>query len=188
MGIFGRKEDKEDTSGGSGDHRTASNKKKKNIIDKVAEKSVTIKVIKGIEQGLANMARPFNVKRRKKFITKYNTRVPPSERISMSDDAIGSVKGLASLKDVGYKTISDMPKGPDDKIKTNTSLLAAKPSTELQKAAVKAAPVGPTVGDIGNVEETEEQRLLRIKRKGRRATKLAAEDDELYLSQKALLG
>ena len=32
MGIFGR--DKEDKSGGSQDHRTASNKKKKNILTK----------------------------------------------------------------------------------------------------------------------------------------------------------
>ena len=105
----------------------------------------------------------------------------------MSDSAIGSAKGLATLKDAGYKTISDMNKGPENDNR-NTSILSAKPTTQLQKAAVKAAPAGPTVADIGNVEETEKQRLLTIKRKGRRATKLAADEDELNLSKKALLG
>jgi len=56
---------------------------------------------------------------------------------------------------------------------------------DLQQAAVKEAPAGPTSAEL---ELTEEERLLRIKRKGRRATKLSSTDDELTLSKKTLLG
>ena len=55
-----------------------------------------------------------NLERRKDFITKYNTSVKPSERIYMPDDDITSAEGLASLKELGYKTISDMPTGPQN--------------------------------------------------------------------------
>ena len=168
MGIFGR-DNKEDTSGGSGDHRTASNKKKKNIIQKIAENSPTLKVIKAIGEGVKK-----GIETAKK--RKVNT------SLLGSPDYQGDVEGRRSR----VKT----NQGGDGE--NNATMVATTPTTaktsELQKAAVKAAPVGPTVADIGNVEETEEQRLLRIKRKGRRATKLAAEDDELYLSKKALLG
>ena len=55
----------------------------------------------------------------------------------------------------------------------------------LQQAAVKEAPAGPTVAEL---EQDEKDRLLKIKRKGRRATKLSSTDDELTLSKKTLLG
>jgi len=55
-----------------------------------------------------------NLARRKDFISKYNTSVPPSERIYMPDDDITSAEGLSSLKELGYKTISDMPTGPQN--------------------------------------------------------------------------
>ena len=56
---------------------------------------------------------------------------------------------------------------------------------DLQQAAVKEAPAGPTVAEL---EQDEKDRLLKIKRKGRRATKLSSTDDELTLSKKTLLG
>ena len=56
---------------------------------------------------------------------------------------------------------------------------------DLQKVAVKEAPAGPTISEL---EQDETDRLLRIKRKGRRATKLSSTDDELTLSKKTLLG
>ena len=63
-----------------------------------------------------------------------------------------------------------------------------KPRQQLQQAAVKKAPDGPTIGEMAQLEETEEERLLRTKRKGRKSTKLAQADDELTLSKKTLLG
>ena len=188
MGFLSRGNKEEDTSGGSKDHRTASNKKKKNILQKAAEKSLTLKAIKVVGKGLENFAKPFNVKRRKQFISKYNTRVPPGERINITDDELSSNKSLASLKDVGYKTISDTTVSDNKDDNRNTSILAGKPSTQLQKAAVKKAPEGPTTVDMAKIEETEAERLLKIKRKGRRATKLLADEDKLTLSTKTLLG
>tara|TARA_B100001057_G_C22786286_1_gene925704 strand:+ start:636 stop:1175 length:540 start_codon:yes stop_codon:yes gene_type:complete len=70
--------------------------------------------------------------------------------------------------------------------------LAKTASTEpvtkrVQQAAVDAAPTGPTEVEMP-VEESEAERLLKIKRKGRRATILNVPDDELTLSKKVLLG
>ena len=59
--------------------------------------------------------------------------------------------------------------------------------SDIQKTAVKKAPDGPTIAEIAQ-EDTEEQRLAKIKRKGRKSTKLSKEDDELTLSKKTLLG
>jgi len=65
--------------------------------------------------------------------------------------------------------------------------LIKRPDVEkaLQKKAVKEAPAGPTAAEL---EQAERDRLLKIKRKGRRATKLASTDDDLALSKKSLLG
>nr|BAR33722.1 bldA-regulated nucleotide binding protein [uncultured Mediterranean phage uvMED] len=70
--------------------------------------------------------------------------------------------------------------------------LAKTASTEpvtkrVQQAAVDAAPTGPTNVEMPT-EESEAERLLKIKRKGRRATILNVPDDELTLSKKVLLG
>ena len=48
-----------------------------------------------------------NLKRRQKFIFKYNTNVPPSEKINLTDNQILSKDGLSTLKGKGYTTISD---------------------------------------------------------------------------------
>ena len=59
-------------------------------------------------------------------------------------------------------------------------------TAQTQQAAVDAAPDGPT--NIEMPEETEAERLLRIKRQGRRATILNVPEEELTLSKKVLLG
>ena len=74
----------------------------------------------------------------------------------------------------------DNPKGIE-LAKQSGSLTA-----QTQMSAVDAAPDGPT--NVEMPEETEAQRLLRIKRKGRRATILNVPDEELTLSKKVLLG
>ena len=167
MGIFTRDKN-EDKSGGSQDHRTASNKKKKNILQEAADKSLTVQLIKKVGEGI------------KKGIETAKKRKVNTALLGTSDYQ-GDVEGRRSR----VRNTSPKDDGGDDR---RNAISATSKTSELQKAAVKAAPVGPTISDIGNVEETEEQRLLRIKRKGRRATKLAADDDELNLSKKALLG
>ena len=61
----------------------------------------------------------------------------------------------------------------------------SKPRQQIQRAAVKAAPSGPTIAEM---EQSERSRLSNIKRRGRKSTKLGAEDEDLYLSTKTLLG
>ena len=51
----------------------------------------------------------------------------------------------------------------------------------VQRKAVEQAPSGPTKAEIDAV------RFAAIKRKGRRATKLGVDDEDLYLCTKALL-
>lgn len=74
----------------------------------------------------------------------------------------------------------DNPKGIE--VAKQTGNLTA----ETQMSAVDAAPDGPT--NIEMPEETEAERLLRIKRQGRRATILNVPEEELTLSKKILLG
>ena len=61
----------------------------------------------------------------------------------------------------------------------------SKPRQQIQRAAVKAAPSGPTIAEM---DQSERSRLSKIKRKGRKSTKLGADDEDLYLSIKTLLG
>ena len=60
-----------------------------------------------------------------------------------------------------------------------------KPRQQIQRAAVKAAPAGPTIAEM---DQSELSRLSKIKRRGRKSTKLGADDEDLYLSIKTLLG
>ena len=81
------------------------------------------------------------------------------------------------------RTINKGDKGGGIEI-ANTAGSTAK---QTQQAAVDAAPDGPTNVEMPT-EESEAERLLKIKRKGRRATILNVPDDELTLSKKVLLG
>ena len=169
MGFLTGGNKKEDTRGGSGDHRTASNKKKKNIIQKAADKALTVKLIKKVAKGIKQAAT--NIKK-----------VKQSDSLLGTSDYQGDPLGRPSK----VKDMSPKDDGGDDIKKV--AQITSDPTSKLQKAAVKKAPAGPTIADIGNIQETEEERLLRIKRKGRRATKLLSDEDELTLSKKALLG
>ena len=145
---------------------------------------IALQAVKAVADKLEAASRPYNTKVRKEYISKYNTRVPPSERINMSDEQIGSSEGLAALRETGYKTNQDRIDGGNQG--GTQPILGSK--SNIQKTAVKDAPDGPTIGEMAQLEETEEERLLRIKKKGRRSTKLAQVDDELTLSKKTLLG
>ena len=61
----------------------------------------------------------------------------------------------------------------------------SKPRQQIQRQAVKQAPAGPTIAEM---EQSELSRLSKIKRRGRKSTKLGMEDEDLYLSTKTLLG
>ena len=62
-------------------------------------------------------------------------------------------------------------------------LIRKKPvQQQLQRQAVKTSPSGPTKAEMDAI------RLASIKRKGRKATKLGVDDEDLSLAVKTLLG
>ena len=181
--LGGGSSDNGDSSGGSPRQRSINKKKSKK---NTGDGPIAFQIVKAVGKKLEEASRPYNTKVRKEYISKYNTRVPPSERINMSDEQIGSSEGLAALRDVGYKTNQDrIGGGNQGNTQIAKPILGSGSGLKIQKTAVKNAPDGPTSAEL---ELTEEERLLRIKRKGRRATKLSSTDDELTLSKKTLLG
>ena len=185
--LGGGDSDSGDSNGGEGPRNQykKQKQKKKNIGDF----SIVGNVVKTVVDKLDEASRPYNIKVRKKYISKYNTSVPPSERIDMSDEQIGSKEGLASLRETGYKTNQDrIGGGNQGNTQIAKPILGSGSGLKIQKTAVKDAPDGPTIGEMDQLEETEAERLLRNKRKGRKSTKLAQAGDELTLSKKTLLG
>ena len=164
-----------------------SKAKKKSKIRSIVDASPTLQVIRGIGEALTKSAREHNLARRKKHITKYNTSVPPSQRIDMTDDMLSSAEGLQTLREkTKYTTAGDLGgkgDGPGNNQITKPIL-----GSDIQKTAVKNAPDGPTISELAQLEETEAQRLAKIKRRGRKATKLSSTNEDIYLSKKTLLG
>ena len=178
--LTGGSSDNKSDSGGEGP-RNQYKKQNKKSKKKTGGGPIALQAVKAVGDKLEAASRPYNTKLRKEYISKYNTRVPPSERITMSDEQIGSSEGLAALREIGYQTNQDQIDGGNRG--GNQPILGSG----IQKKAVKDAPAGPTIGEMAQLQETEEQRLLRIKRKGRKSTKLASLDDDLTLSKKTLL-
>ena len=161
MGFLGGGSNNEDTSGGSGDHRTASNKKKGSVLDF----SFAYQVGKAVAQNI------------KKGFEKAKKRKANTALLGTSDYQ-GDVDGRKSRV---------QPK-PDDRTGEGNIQIGSASKDNLQKTAVENAPDGPTIGEMAQIEETEAERLARIKRRGRKSTKLSKADDELTLAKKTLLG
>ena len=115
---------------------------------------------------------------------------------TMDPDYIGSKLGREELDRVSkgdYKKSITAPQGaPDDDklpggtVKSDTSILGSE--SKIQKDAVKKSPDGPAISEMAQLQETEAERLLKIKRKGRKKTKLLKDTEDLTLSKKVLLG
>ena len=178
------------SGGGEGPRNQYQKAKKKNILQKAADKSIVLRTIKGIGEKLGDAARPYNVKRRKEFISKYNTSVPVSERINMTDEEIGSSKGLASLRDVGYKTVTDLNTSGGGNDNQDKSMEQPKVASQMDNTGVKSKMIIADKTSPTTAEMTEDERLIATKRKGRRTTMLTdiKEDTKPTLSKKVLLG
>ena len=153
---------------------------------------ISIRVIKAVGKGLADASKSYNTKRRKEFISKYNTNVPPRERIDMTDEQIGSGEGLASLKDVGYKTNQDMNRERQDGgngVNINQTTQVPKTILSPTKAEVSQSEAANAV----NEEDPLYVRKKKTKAKGRSQTILTSSrgvttDEGLTLGKKSLLG
>ena len=161
---------------------TSINKNKK---DKPSFLPITLQVIKGIGEALTEGSKEYNLARRKKHITKYNTSVPPSERIDMTDEMISSNEGLNTLREkTNYKTNQDINRERQDrnggppvkKVVGGQTILAAAP-TEAEVSQ----------SDATNAAETKLTKR-RVKARGRKMNIYAQSKDKLTLGKKTLLG
>ena len=178
-------------SGGSGGEGPRNQYKKKSTLQKIVEKSPLLNVVKKVGTALEDAARPYNTKRRKEFISKYNTSVPPTERLNMTTEEIGSKEGLAKLRDVGYKTNQDIIReNRDDGGNKDKSIVQPKVASQMDNTGVKSNMIIADKTSPTNVEMTEDERMIGVKRKGRRTTMLTdiREDKKATLSKKVLLG
>jgi hypothetical protein len=148
--------------------------------------SLVIQAIKAVGDKLEAASRPYNIKARKKYISKYNTNVPFSERINMSDEQIGSSEGLAALRDVGYKTNQDIINqggngGSVIKKVVGGQTLLAKGPTDAEVSQ----------SDATNAAETKLTKR-RVKARGRKMNIYTSSSgkttDKLILGKKSLLG
>ena len=153
---------------------------------------ISLQIVKGIGEKIEEAARPYNTRRRKEFISKYNTSVPPGERIDMTDEKIGSKEGLASLRDVGYKTNQDMNRerqGGGNGVNINQTTQVPKTILSPTKAEVSQSEAANAV----NEEDPLYVRKKKTKAKGRSQTILTSSkgvttDEGLTLGKKSLLG
>ena len=152
-----------------------------------------IRVIKAVGKGLADAARPYNTRRRKEFISKYNTSVPPGERIDMTDEQIGSSKGLASLREVGYKTNQDMNRERQGGGNGNNQVTQ---TTQVPKTILSPTSAEVSQSEAANATSEEDPLYVRKKKtkaRGRSQTILTSSkgvttDEGLTLGKKSLLG
>ena len=151
---------------------------------------VTLRVVKAVGEGLEKAARPYNTRRRKEFISKYNTSVPPGERIDMTDEKIGSREGLASLREVGYKTNQDINRERQDGGNGNNQ------TTQVPKTILSPTTAEVSQSEAANAVNEEDPLYVRKKKtkaKGRSQTILTSSrgvrtDEGLTLGKKSLLG
>jgi len=177
----------------SGGGEGPANKYQKPPKKKLSILSPGLAVVKAVGEKLADAARPYNTRRRKEFISKYNTSVPPGERIDMTDEKIGSKEGLASLREVGYKTNQDMNRerqGGGNGGSNNNQV------TQVPKTILSPTTAEVSQSEAANTTSEEDSILLRKKKtkaKGRSQTILTSSkgvetDEGLTLGKKSLLG
>ena len=167
-------------------YQTPPPKKKSNFMP------VTLRIVKAVGEGLEEAARPYNTRKRKEFITNYNTNVPPSERINMTDEQIGSREGLASLKKIGYKTNEVYTSNRDNNGGNRVVQSTTAPSATT---TIAQAPTAAEVSQSSATEATDPNDPLYIKRKTKRVgrsltilTGPTGAEGSLTLGKPSLLG
>ena len=147
---------------------------------------VSLQIIRGIGEALTKGSKEYNLARRKKHITKYNTSVPPSERIDMTDEMLSSTEGLNILREkTKYTTAADTPKdndGPPVKKVVGGQTLLAQGPTEAEVSQ----------SDATNAAAETKLTKRRVKARGRKMNIYTSASgktkDKLILGKKSLLG
>ena len=156
---------------------------------KISLMPIALQAAKAVGEFLEKSARPRNIARRKEFIKKQGL---TSDDIRIDDDYLASREGLTELRKIGYTTAGDLGGGSD---RNQKSIEQPKVASQMDNTQVKSKMItakGPTDVEMPDTDVallTEDERMLRIKRKGRKRTTLTnlTEQQKPTLSKRILL-
>ena len=121
-----------------------------------------------------------NYKRRLRFAEKKGVKL-----VSQSKEYVTSPDALRVLEAAGYKRQPDSgPKRPDDAGGNQSMLATAPSSTQADEVIYETG----SESAVEKARDTEEERLLKIKRGKVTKTKFKQDDSKATLSKKILLG
>ena len=148
---------------------------------KVKERSGISKAISGLPsvQFAGRVADELNYKRRLRFAEKKGVKL-----VSQSKEYVTSPDALRVLEAAGYKRQPDSPPERDDRGGGEQSMLASAPGETQTDEIIYQTASKPEE----KARETEQERLLKIKRGKRTRTRLTQDDTQATLGKKVLLG
>jgi len=164
------------------DQNRENRESRKGLIEKIAENTLPGRVSKAVSN--SKFVQDANYKKRLKFAQDSGL-----DTSKFSRDFILSSGFKTQLEGLGYTTNSEMS-GEGEGGDNQGIQLANKSGTvaaDAQANAVANAPTGPTNIEMASADNIQD-RIVKINRRGRRATILNVPDDELTLSKKVLLG
>ena len=148
---------------------------------KVKERSGISKAISGLPsvQFAGRVADELNYKRRLRFAEKKGVKL-----VSQSKEYVTSPDALRVLEAAGYKRQPDSPPERDGGGGGEQAMLASAPAETQTDEIIYQTASKPEE----KARETEQQRLLKIKRGKRTRTRLTQDNTKATLDQKVLLG
>lgn len=158
----------------------ANRDSRKSVPEKIFEKTLLGQVTKKVSN--SKFVQDANYDRRMNFAKDKGL-----DTSKFSRDFVLSKGFKTQLDGYGYSEPSGNSGGGNDNQGIQLANQSGSMAADAQASAVAAAPAGPTNIEMAQ-EDSEKQRLLRINRRGRRATILNVPEDELTLSKKTLLG
>jgi len=163
------------------DTNRANRESRKGIIQKIAENSLAGRVAKKVSG--SKFVQDTNYEKRMKFAKDKGL-----DTSKFSRDFVLSKDFKNQLDYYGYSEQPDnVGGGGNDNQGIQLANQSGSMASDAQASAVASAPAGPTNIEMAQ-EDSEKQRLLRINRRGRRATILNVPEEDLTLSKKTLLG
>ena len=153
---------------------------RKSVPEKVFEKTLLGQVTKKVSN--SKFVQDTNYDKRMKFAKDKGL-----DTSKFSRDFVLSKGFKTQLDGYGYSEQPANTGGGNDNQGIQLANQSGSMASDAQASAVAAAPAGPTNIEMAQ-EDSEKQRLLRINRRGRRATILNVPEEDLTLSKKTLLG
>lgn len=162
------------------DTNRANRESRKSVPEKIFEKTLLGQVTKKVSN--SKFVQDTNYEKRMKFAKDKGL-----DTSKFSRDFVLSKGFKTQLDGYGYSEQPGNTGGGNDNQGIQLANQSGSMASDAQASAVAAAPAGPTNIEMAQ-EDSEKQRLLRINRRGRRATILNVPEEDLTLSKKTLLG